>query len=176
MKLLYDFFPIIIFFIVFKLYGIYAATISAIIISLIQVVVYWLKYRKFEKMQVITLLLIIIFGGATLIFHKPIFIKWKVSIINWLFAIAFLGSQWFGQKNLVQRMLEEKISLPNQVWQRLNLFWVIYFLVLGLVNIYVVYHFSTNTWVNFKLFGILGLTLVFVIIQAIYLGKHVKND
>jgi len=175
MKLLYDFFPIIIFFVVFKLFGIYAATTSAIIVSLIQVVFYWLKHRKFEKMQVVTLLLIIIFGGATLIFHKPIFIKWKVSIINWLFAAVFFGSQWIGGKNFVQRMLDQKISLPDEVWRRLNMFWVIYFLILGFSNIYVVYHFSTSTWVNFKLFGVLGLTLIFVIIQAIYLSRHIKE-
>ncbi len=176
MKLLYDFFPIIIFFVVFKLYGIYAATASAIIVSLIQVCFYWLKYRRFEKMQVTTLVLIVILGGATLIFHNPMFIKWKVSVINWLFAAAFLGSQWIGRKNLVQRMLEEKISLPTKVWFRLNMFWVIYFFILGVVNLYVVYHFSTNIWVNFKLFGILGLTLVFVILQAFYLAKHLKHE
>ena len=176
MKLLYDFFPIIIFFVVFKLYGIYAATVSAIVVSVLQVFTYWIKHRRFEKMQVTTLVLIVVLGGATLIFHNPMFIKWKVSVINWLFALAFLGSQWIGKKNLVQRMLEEKISLPNKVWFRLNMFWVVYFFVLGIVNIYVVYHFSTDVWVNFKLFGILGLTLIFVVIQALYLAKHLKNE
>ena len=176
MKLLYDFFPIIIFFIAFKLGGIYVATTSAIVISLIQVVTYWFKHRRFEKMQLTTLIIIVILGGATLLFHKEIFIKWKVSVINWLFAAAFLASQWIGKKNLVQRMLEEKIRLSEKVWCRLNLFWVIYFFVLGWVNLYVVYHFSTNTWVNFKLFGILGLTLVFVVLQAIYLARQVKDE
>jgi intracellular septation protein len=176
MKLLYDFFPIIIFFIVFKLYGIYAATASAIIASVLQVGGYWLKRRKFEKMQLITLVLITVFGGATLIFHNPMFIKWKVSVINWLFGLAFLGSQFIGKKNFVQRLLDEKIQLPAPVWKRLNTFWVVYFLALGFINIYVVYHFSTSAWVDFKLFGVLGLTLVFVILQAVYLSKHIQQE
>ena len=176
MKLLYDFFPIIIFFIVFKIWGIYAATASAIGVSLLQVIVYYIQHKRFEKMQVITLLLITVLGGATLIFHDPMFIKWKVSVINWIFGLVFLGSQFVGKKNLVQRMLDSKISLPNKVWRTLNLAWVIYFIVLGCVNIYVVYHFSTNAWVNFKLFGVLGLTFIFVIIQGFYLSKHLKND
>ena len=176
MKLLYDFLPIIVFFVIFKIFGIYWATSSAIIISALQVLGYWIKYRKFEKMQVITLVLIGVMGGATLILHDPMFIKWKVSVINWVFGLAFLGSQYIGKKNFVQRMLEEKISLPTKVWHRLNMFWVVYFLVLGCINIYVVYHFSTNAWVNFKLFGVLGLTIVFVIIQGFYLAKHLKHQ
>ncbi len=176
MKLLYDFFPIIIFFIAFKLGGIYVATASAIVISLLQVIVYWFKHRRFEKMQLTTLIMIMILGGATLLFHQEIFIKWKVSVINWLFAAVCLASQWIGKKNLVQRLLGEKMSLSTEIWRRLNTFWVIYFLTLGFINLYVIYHFSTNTWVNFKLFGILGLTLAFVILQAIYLAKHVKNE
>lgn len=176
MKLLYDFFPIIIFFVVFKIWGIYAATASAIGVSLLQVIAYYIRHKRFDKMQVITLLLISVLGGATLIFHDPMFIKWKVSVINWIFGLVFLGSQFIGKKNLVQRMLDSKISLPNKVWATLNLSWVIYFMVLGFVNIYVVYHFSTNAWVNFKLFGVLGLTFIFVILQGLYLSKHVKND
>ena len=176
MKLLYDFFPIIIFFIAFKLAGIYVATASAMAISLLQVITYWFKYRRFEKMQLTTLIMIVLLGGATLLLHKEIFIKWKISVINWLFAAACLASQWIGKKNLVQRLLEEKISLSTKIWRRLNAFWVVYFLTLGFINLYVIYHFSTNTWVNFKLFGILGLTLAFVILQAIYLAKHVKDE
>lgn len=176
MKLLYDFFPIIIFFVVFKIWGIYAATASAIGVSLLQVIAYYFKHKRFEKMQVITLLLITVLGGATLVFHDPMFIKWKVSVVNWIFGLVFLGSQFIGRKNLVQRMLDSKISLPNKVWMHLNLAWVIYFMVLGFVNIYVVYHFSTNAWVNFKLFGVLGLTFIFVVLQGLYLSKHIKHD
>lgn len=176
MKLLYDFFPIIIFFVIFKIWGIYAATVSAIVVSALQVLFYYLKHKSFEKMQVITLILIAVLGGATLAFHDPMFIKWKVSVINWGFGLVFLGSQFIGKKNLVERMLDEKIQLPHTVWRNLNLAWVIYFIVLGCVNIFVVYHFSTNAWVNFKLFGVLGLTLIFVILQSIYLAKHLKHE
>lgn len=176
MKLLYDFFPIIIFFVVYKIWGIYAATASAIVVSLLQVIIHYARHRSFDKMQVITLLLITVLGGATLIFHDPMFIKWKVSVINWLFGIVFFGSQFIGKKNLVQRMLDAKISLPQKVWTTLNMSWVIYFMILGCVNIFVVYHFSTNAWVNFKLFGVLGITFVFVIAQGFYLAKHVKHD
>lgn len=176
MKLLYDFFPIIVFFIVYKIWGIYAATLSAIIISLLQVIVYYIRFKSYEKMQVITLALVTVLGGATLFFHDPMFIKWKVSVINWLFGLAFLGSQFIGKKNLVRRMLDQKISLPAKTWNQMNLSWVVYFMVLGFANIYVAYHFSTNAWVNFKLFGVLGLTFIFVIGQAFYLNKHIKAD
>ena len=176
MKLLYEFFPIIVFFVIFKLYGIYAATTSAIIISGLQVLFYWLKYRRFDKMLLLTFVGITVFGGATLIFHNPLFIKWKVSIIYWILSIAFLASQWFGKKNLIQRMLDQKITLPNQIWLRLNLLWALYFLTIGFINIYVAYHFSTETWVNFKLFGMLGLLIIFMIIQGAYLMRHIKHD
>jgi intracellular septation protein len=176
MKLLYDFFPILVFFIVFKIWGIYAATASAIVVSALQVIAYRIKMGKFERTQLITLALISVLGGATLIFHDPMFIKWKVSVINWIFGLVFLGSEFIGKNNLVKRMLAEKISLPDPVWRRLNFAWVAYFLILGCVNIYVVYHFSTNAWVDFKLFGVLGLTIVFVVFQAFYLNKHVKHE
>jgi intracellular septation protein len=176
MRLLYDFFPIVIFFIIYKIYGIYAATASAMIICLLQVIHYRLKYKRFDNMQLITLAIIALFGGATLIFHNPLFIKWKVSVINWLFGIVFLGSQWIGKKNLIQRMLDSKITLTPHVWTSLNLSWAIYFIVIGFANVIAIYTLSTNAWVNFKLFGILGLTVVFVILQAAFLGKHLKHD
>jgi intracellular septation protein len=176
MKFLYDFFPIVAFFIVYKIAGIYAATVCAIVVSALQVLVYYLRHRRFDKMQVMTLVIIAVFGGATLWAHDPTFIKWKVSVINWLLGLAFLFSQWFGKKNILQRMLESKIQLPATVWTKLNLFWVVYFLVIGSLNIYVAYQFSTDVWVNFKLFGVLGLTIIFVIIQGIYLAKHIKNE
>jgi len=176
MQFLYDFFPIIIFFTIYKIAGIYAATASAIIVSFIQVVLHWFKHHKFSQMQLITFFIILLFGGATLILHKPIFIKWKPSIIYWLFAIAFLGSHFIGKKPLIHHMMGKKIELPNKIWRRLNFIWVMFFALLGFVNIYVVYHFNTNTWVNFKLFGILGATIIFVLIQAFYLARFVKED
>tara|TARA_R110000868_G_scaffold410505_1_gene698731 strand:- start:16549 stop:17082 length:534 start_codon:yes stop_codon:yes gene_type:complete len=176
MKFLYDFLPIIIFFVAYKLFGIYVATASAIVVSLLQVIYYRIRHGKFENMQLATLVLIAVLGGATLIFHDVMFIKWKVTVVNWLFAAVFFITQFVGKDPLVKHMLRKNIDLPDAVWKRLNFSWVIYFFVLGCVNLYVIYHFSTDTWVNFKLFGILGLTVVFVIFQAVYLSRHMKHD
>jgi len=176
MKLFYDFFPIVIFFIVFKLYGIYAATVSAIVISVIQVVLYRIRHKKYEKLQLLTMLLIIVLGGATLILHKPIFIKWKVSVINWIFALAFLGSHFFGKKPLIRYLMEKQLKLPDRVWSKLNITWAVFFLLLGCTNWYVIYHYSTAIWVNFKLFGVLGITLAFVLGQALFLTKYMKSN
>ena len=176
MKLLSEFFPIILFFIVYKFYGIYWATGIAIIFSLIQTLYLRIKNKQWDKLQLVTLLLIVFLGGATLLSHNELFIKWKPTAINWCFALIFLGSQFLGQKPLIQRLMEKNINLPLLVWQRLNLSWIAFFGLTGAINLYVAYNFSTNIWVNFKLFGILGLTIVFVIIQAIYLTKHLKDQ
>ncbi len=195
MKLLFDFLPILLFFLAFKLYpqffsdpqlgfipggeagAIYAATLVAILASLAQVVFFWLKHRRFEKMHLITLALILVLGGATLIFHNETFIKWKPTAVNWLFGLVFLGSQWIGSKPLVQRMMEANVQLVDErVWTRLNLSWVVFFILMGLVNLYVAFNFSTEIWVNFKLFGLLGLTIAFVIGQALFLSKYLVQD
>jgi len=174
MKLLFDFFPIILFFIAYKFYGIYVATAVAIGASFLQVGFFWFKHRRFEKMHLVTLALIVVMGGATLLLHDELFIKWKPTVLNWLFGLTFLASQYFGKKPLVRRMLSEQISLPDPVWNRLNLSWVVFFVAMGFANLYVIYNFDTDTWVNFKLFGMLGLTLIFVVAQALYMTRHVK--
>src|SRR3990167_10758602 len=174
MKFLFDYLPIICFFVAFKLWGIYVATAVAIATSLLQVGVYWLKHRRLEKLHIITLIFIVILGGATLIFHKPIFIKWKPTIVYWIFTIVLLGSQLFGSKPLIHRMLKDKITLPHKIWFWLNMSWAIFFLLLGGLNLYVVYHYDTNAWVNFKLFGTLGLMLLFIFAQAFYLARYVQ--
>ncbi len=174
MQMLADFFPILIFFIVFKIWGVFAATAAAIVVSIIQVIFYRVKHGKFEKMQLITLAIIVILGGATLIAHNDIFIKWKVSVVNWVFGIVLLATQW-SDMPLMKRLLSQKINLPDQVWKKLNLSWAIFFIVMGIINIYVAYHTSTATWVNFKLFGVLGLTVLFAIGQAFFLAKHIKE-
>lgn len=176
MKFLFDYFPIICFFIAYKLYGIFVATAVTMAASLIQVSFFWLKNRRFEKTHIITLVLVMLLGGSTLIFHKEIFIKWKPSIIYWLFSVLLVGSQFIGEKPVIQRMLGDKISVPAKIWSRLNMMWAIFFALLGVLNLYVVYHFNTNSWVNFKLFGTLGITLVFVVIQAIYMSRYVEEE
>ncbi len=172
MKLLFDFFPILLFFIFFKLFGIYVATATAMTAALVQVLFFRLCYQRYEKIQVISMLIILILGGATLFFHNPWFIKWKPTGIYWLSAIVFLSSLFIGDKTIIQKMLGNSITLHSKVWRRLNTAWALFFVLMGLLNIYVAYHFDTNTWVNFKLFGGTGMTLLFVMLQAMYLSKH----
>jgi len=174
MKLLFDFFPILIFFITYKFFGIYTATALAIIASFILVVFYRLKHQRYEKMQVINLILITILGGFTLFFQNPWFIKWKPTGIYWLSGLVFLGSNWIGKKPLIQKMMEANISLPSSIWYKLNTAWVLFFLTMGLLNLYVAYYFTTDVWVNFKLLGGVGFTMLFVCIQAIFLAKHMN--
>lgn len=174
MKLLFDFFPIILFFASYKIFNhnIFIATAVVIVVSLIQVLIYWLKYRRLEALLLTNCLLILIFGGSTLLLHQEIYVKWKASVIYWLYAAALLISQFFGNKPLVQRALETNLTLPIQVWTRVNWICAIYFAAIGCINIFVVYHFSTNAWVDFKLFGILGLTILFFVGLSFYLSRY----
>lgn len=176
MKLFYDFFPILLFFVAFKIGGIYIATGVAIAATFLQVGLFWVRHHRFERMHLVTLLIIVVFGGLTIGLRDEVFIKWKPTILNWLFAVAFLGSQILGRKPLVQRMLETNITLPSAVWPRLNLIWTAFFLALGGANLYVAYHFDTDTWVNFKLFGMMGITVAFVVAQALYLARHMADE
>lgn len=176
MKLLFDFLPILLFFIAYKVYGIYVATLIAIATALIQVIGYWVKYKRIETMYIVTLITLLVLGTATLVFHNEMYIKWKPTALYWLLAILFTGSHFLGKKTLTQRMMETKLSLPQQVWQNLNWSWSLFFAFLGVLNLYVVYHYSTSTWVNFKLFGTLGLTILFVIFQGIYMAKHLTIE
>ncbi len=114
MKFLFDFFPILLFFIAYKMYDIYVATAVAIVAAALQTLLFWVKHRRFEKMHLITFGLLAVFGGLTLILKDPVFIKWKPTVINWLFATVFLGSHWFGAKPLVQRMMEHAIQAPRR--------------------------------------------------------------
>lgn len=176
MKLLFDFLPIVIFFAVYKYTGdIIIATAILIPATLLQMLYTWIKTHKVEKMQLVTLALVVVMGGATVLLKDKTFIQWKPTVVNWLFAVAFLGSQYIGAKPLVQRMMESAVELPKQIWIRLNLAWVLFFVVMGALNLFVAYTMSEETWVNFKLFGMLGLTLVFIVLQGIYLSKHIPE-
>ncbi len=124
-------------------------------------------------MQLVTLAILVIFGGLTLYLHNEQFIQWKPTVINWIFGAAFLGSQFFGEKTVVERLMSTQINLPNQIWRRLNLSWVTFFLIMGGANLYVMYNFDRDTWVNFKLFGMLGMTMVFLVIQSLFLSRHI---
>lgn len=176
MKLLFDFFPIFVFFLVFKFWGIYTATAAFLVATCVQMGAYWFLHRRFEKMHVITFFLGMILGGATLMLHDVMFIKWKPTAIYWGFALVVFFTHFFSRKTIIQSMMESNISLPDKIWKTLNLSWGIFFIVIGIVNLYVVYHYDTNTWVDFKLFGLLGFTLLFVTIQGIYLSRHIRPE
>lgn len=180
MKLLIDFFPVLAFFIAYYIpddltQRMYLATAAAIVAAIIQVTVYWLIYRRFEKMHLITLAIILVLGGLTLLLQDRRFFMWKPTAVNWLFATAFLISEFIGKKPLIQRMMDHALSVPAPVWYTLNRSWIVFFIFSGALNLYVAYTFAENIWVNFKLFGILGLTLMFAMGQAVYLAKHITE-
>lgn len=178
MKLLFDLFPVLLFFIAFKASAgdVYIATGVAIAAGILQLAIQWLRVRRVESMHLITLALLVIFGGATLLLRDEMFIKWKPTVVNWLFAAVFLGSHFIGKRLLMQRVLGKSVELPQAVWWRLNLAWATFFVTMGLINLWVVYNFTTETWVNFKLFGILGLTVVFAVAQSFYIMRYIKHD
>lgn len=175
MKLLFDLFPVILFFVTFKFFGVFAATASAIVATFAQVA--WVKYRhgKVDTMLWVSLGIITVFGGATLLLHDETFIKWKPSILYWFFSSALLLSPILFKKNLMRTMLQEKMTLPDAVWNKLNLSWSAFFAVLGVVNLYVAFNYSTDAWVNFKLFGATGLMFVLILAQAAMLSKYVEE-
>ncbi|MFQ6022220.1 MAG: septation protein A [Acidiferrobacterales bacterium] len=184
MKLLYDFFPLLLFFTAFKLYDIYVATAVAIAASFVQVAWHWLKTRRFETPHVTTLAVLIVFGGMTLLFRDDTFIRWKPTIVYAILAAITVGSQILGSKTLLERMLGAQIALPPQIWGRLNLSWGVFFLFLGALNLYVAFYYGIDqdaetrlaVWVNFKVFGLLGLTLAFVLVQALVMAKYIQNE
>ncbi|MEX0950805.1 MAG: septation protein A [Gammaproteobacteria bacterium] len=177
MKLLLDFFPIAAFFLGFYLaedrsQGIYVGTMAAIIAGFIQVAASWLLIRKVEKMHVITLLALVLFGSLTLLLQDERFIKWKPTVVNWLFSLILLSSHVILRKNLIQKMLAHAIALPQHVWNNLSLAWAAFFFILGALNLYIAFSFSNEIWVNFRMFGSLSLTLLFVIAQGFYISRH----
>ncbi len=179
LKFLYDFIPVLLFFGAFKFYGIYVATTVGIIATAVQVALTWILKRRPDHQQLITLVVFTLFGGLTLYFHNPLFVKWKPTVIFWIFAVAFLGSQFIGKKNLVRRMLEkgfEGHATEHLPWGRLNLVWVVFFALLGGINLFVAYHYPTDIWVNFKLYGVMGLLVFFCFGQAIWLARYMEQD
>ena len=176
MKLLLDFLPILIFFGVYKVTGdLITATAVLIPVTIVQVgVVYWLT-KKLEKMALVTLVLVIILGGLTVLLNDGWFIMWKPTVVNWLFAAAFFGSHFIGNKPIIERLLGHAIALESRQWLSLSFAWVAFFIVSGILNLIVAYQFSEDVWVNFKLFGLLGLTFVFLIIQGVWISKNASE-
>jgi intracellular septation protein len=200
MKILFDLLPVIFFFATYKISGFYPdeahalvtnwlasdipaeqapiliATFVTIVATALQISIVWLKHRKVDRMLWISLIIITILGGATLAFHNPAFIKWKPTALYWLFGLVLFVSDVVFRRNLIRRMLDGQIRLPDLVWQKLNLAWALFFVILGVLNIYVAYSFSEDFWVNFKLFGFMVLIFVFALAQGLYISKHLIED
>ena len=176
MKLLVDFFPILLFFVVFKTMGIYAATAVAIIATVAQIA--WLRWRngRVEPLQWLSLGVIVVFGGATLIAQDETFIKWKPTVLYWLMGGGLIIAEYVFKRNGIRAVMGAQLELPDHAWRQLLHAWAGFFAVMGVINLWVAYHFDTDTWVNFKLFGGLGLMVLFVLGQAVYLSRHIKQD
>jgi intracellular septation protein len=176
MKLLLDFFPIILFFAAFKVAGIYVATGVAIAATIVQIA--WLRHStgKVEPMQWVSLAVIVLFGGATIALQNETFMKWKPTVLYWLFGSILAAGQLVFRKNLLKSLMGAQLELPDAAWRVTNWSWIAFFAVMGTLNLWVAFNFDTDTWVNFKLFGGMGLMLLFVLGQAVYLGRHMKTE
>ncbi len=205
MKILFDFLPLILFFGMFKYaeahvdwaarfatdhFGfmvsggvvgieeapVLLATVVVVIATTVQILYLLARRRKIDLMLWITFALVVVLGGATIWFHNATFIKWKPSVLYWAMGLSFWVSQAFFRKNLLQTLIGEQLELPAKVWRRLNFAWIGFFALMGLLNLYVAYSFSTSTWASFKAFGATGLMLVFMVVQGVYLSRHIKPD
>jgi intracellular septation protein len=199
MKLILDFLPIVVFFLAYKfapelvqalqpilsaeqhqalttMQPIVLATAFLIPATILQILYIRLSTGKFENMHLVTLALVVVMGGATVILQDKTFIQWKPTVVNWLFAAAFMGTWLITGKTLLERMMSQNLTLPAHVWVQLNHAWTVFFVASGIANLVVAYHFSEETWVNFKLFGLLGLTIVFVLAQSVFLYRYINHD
>jgi intracellular septation protein len=177
MQLLFDFFPVIAFFATYKLTGdLFTATAVIIVAVIAQTAIQWFRFRKVSSMALISGVLVLVFGGLTLLIHDKAFIQWKVTVVNWLFALGFLASRFIGDKVMIQRMMGEQLQLDTALWRRLNWAWIGFFTALGAINLYVAYNYSEATWVNFKLYGMIGLTAVFAIGQGLWLANKMPPE
>ncbi|MCK6405925.1 MAG: septation protein A [Rhodocyclaceae bacterium] len=176
MKFLFDIFPVVLFFIAFKIYGIFVATAVAIAGTFVQIGWVWFRHRKVDTMLWVSLVIVTVFGGATLMLHDEMFIKWKPTVLYWLFAVILAGGVLVMKKNLMKTLLAEQMQLPDVAWNRMNWSWIGFFVFMGIANLIVAYSFSTDDWVNFKLFGGIGLMLVFVLAQGMMLSKYIEEE
>jgi len=174
MKLLFDLFPVIVFFVAFKAADIYVATGVAIAATFAQIAWVWFRHRKVDNMLWVSLAIIVVFGGATLLLHDETFIKWKPTVLYWAFGVVLIGARLLFRKNLIRSMMSAQITLPDPVWDKLNLSWAAFFLVMGCLNLFVAFRFPTDVWVNFKLFGGMGLMLLFALGQGLVLARHIE--
>lgn len=156
--------------------GIYAATAVLMAGSVVVLAASWWRTRRLEPLPLIVAVLALALGSVTLLLHDPVFIKWKFSAVEWLLGLVLLGSQFIGSKPFIRRALESQLNLPEPVWRRLNMMWAGFFLFLGTLNVYVIYNYSTEAWVHFKLYGVTGLLLLFAVLQAVYLSRYLATE
>jgi intracellular septation protein len=204
MKLLFDLFPVILFFLVFKIAGtnpeaaqnfgsaylsglvsggevsmtqapILLATAVTILATIAQITLLLVRRQRVDNMLWVSLVIIVFFGGATIYFHDEQFIKLKPTVLYWFFAIALLVSPFLFKKNLIKSMMSQQLALPDPVWTQLNFAWGGFFSLMGVLNLYIAFNYPLEFWVNFKLFGFIGLMIVFVVIQSIYLSRYIKE-
>lgn len=176
MQLFVDYIPIVIFIFAYFYKDLFFATGVLMVVMPIILLLQWLKTRKLNKIYLASTVLVLVLGSATLFYRNATFLYWKPTVLNWAIAAVFLGSQWVGEKTIAQRMLGSAAELSPAQWTRLNQLWTGFFLVVGAVNLFVAYNFSEAFWVKFKLFGMLGLTVLFVIIQSIWLAAATKRN
>lgn len=172
MKFLFDLLPVILFFVGFKLYGIFAATAIAIATTIAMIIYSKIRHGKIDKMLLINGAVISVLGGITLLLHDKTFIMWKPTVLYWLLAAVLLVSNLFFNKNYIQQIMGKMIAAPANIWNKLNLAWVIFLIGLGFLNLYIAFNYNEDTWVNFKLFGVTSLMFVFVIVQTLLLRKY----
>ena len=172
MKFLFDLLPVILFFVGFKLYGIFAATAIAIATTIAMIIYSKIRHGKIDKMLLVNGAVISVLGGITLALHDKTFIMWKPTVLYWLLAAVLLTSQLFFKKNFIQQMMCKMIAAPADIWNKLNLVWVVFLIGLGFLNLYIAFNYNEDTWVNFKLFGVTGMMFVFVILQTLALRKY----
>lgn len=204
MKFLFDLFPVILFFITLKvaekaasaslilgkilaaigittavktsLVPIMLATIAVIIGSIIQIIWAKIHYKKVDKTLWISALLVTVLGGMTLYFQNDAFIKWKPTLLYWIFSAVLIGANLLAKKNIIKSMMGKEIGLPESIWNNLNIAWAIFFAGLGALNLYVAFHYSIDTWASFKLFGTMGLMFIFIIGQSLAINKYIINE
>lgn len=176
MQLFFDFLPLIAFFGAYIAYDLYVATATIIVVMALQIAYQWLRHRKVNKMLLISGALVAVFGGITLALRDPLFIQWKVTVVNWLFALAFLGSQYIGDKTFTERIMGHAVEVEPHVWRQLNTLWVVNFAVIGALNLYVMYNFDEQTWVYFKTWGMIGLSLLMAVGQAIWISSRAGDS
>ena len=176
MKFLFDLLPVIAFFVAFKYWGIFTATSVAIVTTVLEVAYLKIRGRKVDTMLWVSLGIIVVLGGATLLLHDETFIKWKPTVLYWLFALVLSGAMLGWKRNLIRSLLGQQVRLPDHAWNTLLWSWAGFFAAMGGINLFVAFHYSTDTWVTFKLFGGIGLMVAFVFAQALYLQRHVQED